>query len=148
VTTAGAGDPAQSGKPPLVVTTVAVLALVAAVYTFVDGVLVLRDANGDNGKLVAGALQLALGCVALGVGVGALGMRRWAWVLFMTWAVIALTAQILHHFFFSDPNYVSMAVTAFAVFAFTPLDVQVAFGIRQPPNVHLSRPTRNPLDRD
>jgi hypothetical protein len=41
-----------------------------------------------------------------------------------------------------------MAVSAFAVLALSPLDVQIAFGLRYTENVQLGRPTRNPVDRD
>ena len=40
-----------------------------------------------------------------------------------------------------------MAIGTFAVLALSPLEVQVAFGVRHTENVQLSRPTRNPLDR-
>jgi hypothetical protein len=64
----------------------------------------------------------------------------------MTWAVIGLTHQLFRHFFFDDANYVGMALNALAVFVLTPLDTQIAFGVRPPRNVDLSRPGRNPLD--
>ena len=123
--------------------------MLAAVHAFVDGVLVLRDASGDEtGKLVDGIVQIGLGILALATAVGALRMRPWAWKLFMTLAVVGLTLQILRHFSFGDPRYARMALNTFIVFALTPRDVQVAFHIRPPPNVDLSRTTRNPLDRD
>jgi len=54
----------------------------------------------------------------------------------------------VRYFFFDDPDYAAMAINTFAVLAMSPLEVQVAFGLRHPRNVDLARPTRNPLDRD
>ncbi len=133
----------------MAVTVVAALAVVAAGYLIVDGALTLRDAeNDDTSKLVDGAIGLGLGILALAVAFGALRMRPWAWRLFMTWAVVGLTIQILRHFSFGDTDYARMALFAFVVFALTPRDVQVAFRIRPPPNADLTRTTRNPLDRE
>ena len=39
-----------------------------------------------------------------------------------------------------------MALDIVAVFALTPLDVQIAFRVRPPRNVVLERTTRNPVD--
>ena len=66
----------------------------------------------------------------------------------MTWAAVGLTLQILRHFFYDNPSYAAMAISTFMVFALTPFDVQVAFGVRPPANVKRPRPPRNPLDRD
>ncbi len=127
------------------VTLVAALALGVAVYSLVYGVLALE--SGEDDRLADGIFHLALAVGALAAGVGALRLQPWAWATFMTWAVIGLTHQILRYFFFDDPNYVDMAITTFAVLALSPLDVQLAFGLRYTENVELTRPTRNPLDR-
>jgi hypothetical protein len=74
-------------------------------------------------------------------------LRAWAWAAFMTWAVIGLTHQILRYLFFGDTNYADMAINTLAVLALSPLDVQIAFGLRHTQDVQLDRPTRNPLDR-
>lgn len=133
---------------PVAVTIVAALAVLAAGYLIVDGALTLRDATGDDtAKLVDGCLAIGLGLVAVAVAFGALRMRGWAWKLFMTVAVVGLTAQILRYFSFGDPRFARMALYAFMVFALTPRDVQVAFGIRLPANADLTQRTRNPLDR-
>jgi hypothetical protein len=66
----------------------------------------------------------------------------------MTWAVVGMTHQILRALVIGDPNYVDMAVNTFAVLALSPLEVQIAFGLRHTQDVRLERPTRNPLDRD
>jgi hypothetical protein len=83
---------------------------------------------------------------ALAAGLGALRVQPWAWAVFMTWAVIGLTHQILRYFFFGQPNFADMAINTFAVLALSPLDVQIAFGLRHTDHVELGRPTRNPLD--
>ncbi|MGH3038981.1 MAG: hypothetical protein ACRDLZ_06170 [Gaiellaceae bacterium] len=144
-----ASPPSTNRGRPTAVTIVAALALLAAGYLLVDGMLTLLDAaRDDTDQIVDGILHIGLGAVALVIAVGALGMRPWAWKLFMMLAVVGLTIQILRHFSFGDPRYGRMALNAFIVLALTPRDVQVAFGIRPPPNADLTQPTRNPLDRD
>ena len=139
--------PSTAGGRPTAVTIVIALAVIAGVYLIVDGVLTLRDADRDNeGELFDGIWPVVQGLLSLAVAVGALRMRPWAWKLFMTLAVIGLTVQILRHFSFGDAKYGRMALNAFIVFALTPRDIQVAFGIRPPPNADLTQPTRNPLD--
>jgi hypothetical protein len=138
----------MAGRRPVAVTIVAALAVIAGAYLIVDGVLTLLDADGETNQIVDGILHIGLGVLALAIAVGALRMQAWAWKLFMTIAVVGLTIQILRHFSFGDPRYGRMALNMFIVLALTPRDVQVAFGIRAPPNVDLTKPTRNPLDRD
>ena len=53
---------------------------------------------------------------------------------------------VRQNFFYDHPNYRSLALTALAVFALTPLDVQIAFGVRPPRNVLLEHNPRNPID--
>jgi hypothetical protein len=86
--------------------------------------------------------------LALAIGVGALRMRRWAWAAFMTWAVVGLTHQLLRHFFYNDPDYLAMALNTVAVLALTPLDVQIAFGVRRRRTIVLEGATRNRSDLD
>lgn len=133
-------------KRPVSVTLVAVLAVGVALYSLTYGILAVR--TGQDDRLADGIFHLAFGVGTLAAGIGAFWLRSWAWAAFMTWAVIGLTHQILRYFFFEDPNYVSMAINTFAVLAMSPLEVQIAFGLRHTQNVQLGRPTRNPLDRD
>ena len=128
------------------VTLVAALGVAVAAYSLTAGVLVLQ--SGEDDRLVEGIFHLAFGVGTLAAGLGAFGLRGWAWAAFMTWAVIGLTHQILRYLFLGDPNFVDMAVNTFAVLALSPLEVQIAFGLRHTQNVQLARPTRNPLDRD
>jgi hypothetical protein len=138
---------APEGKPkrPVAVTLVALLAAAVAIYSLVYGVLAVQSGEAD--RLADGIFHLALGLGALGAGAGAFRLRPWAWAAFMTWAVIGLTHQILRYLIFGDPNYADMAANTFAVLALSPLDVQIAFGLRYTENVQLTRATRNPLDR-
>ena len=126
-------------------TLVAVLALAFGVYSLVYGILALQ--SGESDRLADGIFHVVVALGALAAGVGAFWLRPWAWATFMTWAAVGLTHQILRYLFFDDPNYVDMAIGTFAVLALSPLEVQVAFGVRHTENVQLSRPTRNPLDR-
>lgn len=137
---------AKRRKRPLAVTLVALLALGVAAYNAVFGVLDLQ--SGDEDRLADGVVDLAFALGALVAGVGAFFLRPWAWAAFMTWAVVGLTQQILRAFFIGDPDYADMAINTFAVLALSPLEVQIAFGLRQTENVQLARPTRNPIDRD
>jgi hypothetical protein len=118
------------------VTFVALLAMIAGGYHVAHGVSVLVN-GGDASRLAEGATDLALGVVVIVIGVAALRMRRWAWVAFMSWALIGLVHQLLRHFFYDDPDYLAMAIDTVVVFILTPLDVQVAFGVRPSRNVAL-----------
>ena len=73
----------SAAKRPLAVTFVALLVLVVGAYHIVDGVFVVVG-GGDTSKLAGGAFELAFGVLAIAIGSGALRMRRWAWVAFMT----------------------------------------------------------------
>ena len=140
----GNGGSEQHAKRPVAVTFVGVLALVVGAYHAVDGVDVLVN-GGDASELARGAIDLALGLLAIAIAVGAWRMRRWAWAAFMTWAVVSLLHQLLRHFFYTDESYLAMALDVVAVFALTPLDVQIAFGVRPSRNVILDHTPRNPL---
>jgi hypothetical protein len=134
----------RKDRRPVSVTLVAVLALGLAIYSVTSGVLTIR--TGDADRIPDGVFHIALGLGALTAAVGSFRLAAWGWTGLMTWAVVSLAHQILRYFFFDDPNYVDMAVSAFAVLALSPLDVQIAFGLRHTENVQLGRPTRNPVD--
>ena len=144
-------DPSEAPVPrqprvrPVTVTVVAVLILVVGAYNIVDGVVVLVS-GGDDSKLAEGAFEVAFGLLTIAIGSGALQMRRWSWAAFMTLAVIGLTHQLLRNFFYDHPNYLTLGLLTLAVFVLTPLDVQIAFGVRPPRNVLLANAARNPVD--
>ena len=117
-------------------TFVGVLALAAGLYHLAGGGITVAD-GGNASKLAEGAFDLALGVLALAIGRGALRMAPWAWTALMTWAVIGLTHQLLRHFFYGDESYGMLAVNTVVVLALTPLDVQVAFGVRRRPTLQL-----------
>jgi hypothetical protein len=124
---------------------VAALACAVGIYFVVSGTLALWDAD-DRGQITTGVLDVVFGVALVVVAFGAFRVKRWAWVAFMTWAVVGLTTQLLRHFFFDDVNYVGMALNVISVLALTPLDTQIAFAVRPPRNIQLDRATRNPLD--
>ena len=91
-----------------------------------------------------GAVMLVLAAVGLAIAVGAFLVRPWAWTAFMTWAAIALAVNLLRLAFFSaGPNYPTLAIATVTVFLLTPLDVQIAFGIRTPRVLPLDTPARD-----
>ena len=126
----------RPAKRPVAVTFVGVLALAAGLYHLAGGGITVAD-GGSASKLAEGAFDLALGVLALAIGRGALRMAPWAWTALMTWAVIGLTHQLLRHFFYGGESYGMLAVNTVVVLALTPLDVQVAFGVRRRPTLQL-----------
>jgi hypothetical protein len=146
------GYPAPSGyrqsrpaRRPAAVLFVALLGLVVGGYHVAHALAVLID-RGSSSKVAEGALDLALGLLAISIALAALRMRRWAWGAFMTWALLGLVHQLLRHFFYDNPDYVAMALDAFAVLVLTPLDVQIAFGVRPPRNVALEPASTHPSE--
>ena len=141
---ASPGSP-RAAKRPVAVTFVGLLALIVGGYHVAHGIAVLVD-GGDSSRLSEGAFDLLLGALAIAIGFAALRMRRWAWVAFMTWALVGLVHQLLRHFFYDHPDYLAMALDTVAVLFLTPLDVQIAFGIRPSRNVALDPASRNPSE--
>jgi len=140
-----------SGEPPartrpIAATLVVVMALVWGAVLAANGVIALGDARNGDASTWPAVSDLLFACLAVLVAVGAFRVARWGWVLFMTWAVWALTVNLLRVFVFGDPQYLPLVVATLTVFMLTPLDVQVAFGVRNAPNVRLGS-SRNPLDR-
>ena len=106
-------------------------------------VAVLVD-GGDSSRLTEGAFDLVLGAFAFAIGFAALRMRRWAWAAFMTWALVGIVHQLLRHFFYDHPDYLALTLDTVCVLFLTPLDVQIAFGIRPSRNVALDPASRDP----
>jgi hypothetical protein len=134
---------ARSARRPTAVLFVALLGLALGGYHVVHAILVLIDRE-DSSTVAEGVLDLALGVLAIAISFAALRMRRWAWVAFMTWALVGLVHQLLRYFFYDHPDSVAMALDAFAVLVLTPLDVQIAFGVRPSRNVALDSPSTHP----
>jgi len=137
VESAATGDVPRRRRRPVAVTFVGVLALGAGVYYLIEGGLRVAE-GGSSSRLAAGMVDVALGVLALGIGLGALRFTSWAWTALMTWGAIGLTHELLRHFFYGGESYVSLAIDAAIVLAITPLDIQVAFGVRSRPGLDVS----------
>jgi hypothetical protein len=124
--------PPRRRKRPIAVTFVGVLAVGGGLYYLIEGGIRVSD-GGSAGRLAAGAVDLALGVLALAIGRGAFRAATWAWAALMTWAAFGLTHELLRHFFYSDASFLSLAIDATIVLAVTPLDIQVEFGVRRRP---------------
>jgi hypothetical protein len=120
---------AHAPSRPASVTVVAWLAFLVGVYYIVDCALALGD-NPNTSELVEAVTMIVLGAAVIVFGFGALRLRHWAWAALMTWAVAGLMNQLIRAFFFTDANYLAMALDVIAVFVLTPFDIQVAFGVR------------------
>jgi hypothetical protein len=112
------------------------LAFAAGLYHLVGGAITVAD-GGSASRLAEGVFDLAFGVLALLIGRGVLRMAPWAWTALMTWAAVGLTHELLRHFFYGDESYGVLAVDTVVVLALTPLDVQVAFGVRRRPTLDL-----------
>jgi hypothetical protein len=71
---------------------------------------------------------LAIGLVI--VLIGFLRMRRWSWVMLMTWVGISMVVGLVDYFYVGQPNYVIMASDVVIAFALSQVEVQRIFGIR------------------
>ena len=123
-------------RRPVGVTFVGLLALGAGAYYLIEAGFRIAE-DGSSSRLGAGVVDVALGVVALAIGRGALRNASWAWAALMTWAAIGLGHELLRHFFYSGESYASLAVDAAIVLAITPLDIQVAFGVRSRPGLNI-----------
>jgi hypothetical protein len=72
--------------------------------------------------------MLAIGLVI--VLIGFLRMRRWSWVMLMTWVGISMVVGLMDYFYFEQPNYVIMASDVVIAFALSQADVARIFGVR------------------
>jgi hypothetical protein len=71
---------------------------------------------------------LAIGLVI--VLIGFLRMRRWSWVMLMSWVGFSMVVGLVDYFYFGQPNYVIMASDVVIAFALSQVEVQRIFGIR------------------
>ena len=62
--------------------------------------------------------------------IGFLRMRRWSWVVLMTWVGISMVTGLVDYFYFGNPNYVIMASDVIIAFALSQADVARIFGVR------------------
>jgi len=80
--------------------------------------------------LLSSIVYAALSLAGIVVLIGFLRLRRWSWVLLMTWTGISLAITLVNYFY-SQPNYVVMASNVIIAFALNIPDVQRIFGIRR-----------------
>ena len=72
--------------------------------------------------------SLAVGMVI--VLIGFQRMRRWSWVVLISWVCISMVVGLVDYFYFGDPNYVIMASDVVITFALVQADVARIFGVR------------------
>ena len=80
--------------------------------------------------LLASVTYLVLSLAGIVVLIGFLRLRRWSWVLLMTWTGISLIISLVDYFY-SRPNYIVMASNVIIAFALNIPDVQRIFGVRR-----------------
>jgi len=133
-------------KRPPAVTVVAwaivilfLIRLYQVIRALVDGGILK---NGITGPLYAGiqltplgwALAVSVSYLLLSLAgvvvlVAFLRLRRWSWILLMSWTAISLLITLVNYFY-SDPNYLVMASNTIIAIALNQAEVQRIFGIR------------------
>jgi hypothetical protein len=85
----------------------------------------------DLGRaLLSSVTYFVLSVVGIAVLIGFLRLRRWSWVLLMSWTGISLAITLVNYFY-SQPNYAVMASNVIIAFALNMTEVQRIFGIRR-----------------
>jgi hypothetical protein len=138
--------PAAPRKRPIAATLVAIIAVIWSGVLTASVVRELLDWDRGDGVPWPTLIDVGFAALALLVAFGSFTVKRWGWALFMSWATFALTINLLRVFFLHDPRYIALVVGTLTVFLLTPRDVQVAFGVRNPPNIRLGASVRNPID--
>ena len=80
--------------------------------------------------LLSSASYLILSAAGIVTLIGFLRLRRWSWVLLMTWTGVSLIISLVDYFY-SHANYVVMASNVIIAFALNITDVQRMFGVRR-----------------
>ncbi len=80
--------------------------------------------------LLSSITYLVLSLAGIVVLIGFLRLRRWSWLILMTWTGVSLAISLVDYFY-SHPNYVVMASNVVIAFALNITDVQRIFGIRR-----------------
>ena len=89
----------------------------------------------DLGRaLLSSVTYFLLSVAGIVVLIGFLRLRRWSWVLLMSWTGISLAITLVNYFY-SQPNYAVMASNVIITFALNMADVQRIFGIRRDESV-------------
>jgi len=77
-------------------------------------------------EVVVSSFMLVFGVAALGILVGFLLRRRWAWTAGMTWAAVSLALGLLNYFR-GEPQYLSMVTGIALMLALNAAVVKQAF---------------------
>jgi hypothetical protein len=85
--------------------------------------------TGLGSALLSSLTYLVLSATGIVVLIAFLRLRRWSWILLMTWTGTSLVIS-LADYFYSHPNYAVMASNVVIAFALNIADVQLIFGIR------------------
>ncbi|HEY7269329.1 MAG TPA: hypothetical protein VH951_05850 [Dehalococcoidia bacterium] len=85
---------------------------------------------GGMGRFEGDAVALAVMLAGLGVAVGLVLLKRWAWVATMIWAGALMAVEMSVYFSGRDANYLVMALSVAQVFYLNLSEVQAAFGRR------------------
>jgi ABC-type multidrug transport system fused ATPase/permease subunit len=89
----------------------------------------------DLGRaLLSSVAYLVLSVAGIVVLIGFLRLRRWSWVLLMSWTGISLAITLVNYFY-GQPNYAVMASNVIIAFALNMTEVQRIFGIRRDESV-------------
>ncbi|MDI6769665.1 MAG: hypothetical protein QMD04_08320 [Anaerolineales bacterium] len=89
----------------------------------------------DLGRaLLSSVTYFVLSVAGIVVLVGFLRLRRWSWVLLMSWTGLSLVITLVNYIY-SQPNYAVMASNVIIAFALNMTEVQRIFGIRSDENV-------------
>jgi len=95
----------------------------------------------DLGRaLLSSITYFVLSVAGIAVLIGFLRLRRWSWVLLMSWTGISLAITLVNYFYAqrllgSQPNYAVMASNVIIAFALNMTEVQRIFGIRRDESV-------------
>jgi len=95
----------------------------------------------DLGRaLLSSVTYFVLSATGIAVLIGFLRLRRWSWVLLMSWTGISLAITLVNYYYAqrllgSQPNYAVMASNVIIAFALNMTEVQRIFGIRRDESV-------------
>jgi hypothetical protein len=92
---------------------------------FADGALTV-----EGSALISSVFYFLFAFGLVIVLIGFLRMRRWSWVVLMSWVGFSMVVGLVDYFYFGQPNYVIMASDVVIAFALSQADVQRIFGIR------------------
>jgi hypothetical protein len=90
--------------------------------------------TGLGRTLLSSVSYLVLSAAGVVTLIGFLRLRRWSWVLLITWSGLSLVITLVNYFY-SRPNYAVMAANVIIAFALNMTEVQRIFGIRSDEHV-------------